>query len=598
MNKFGFRTAKIFIISPLVLALCFYAMISPLYFQGGDSAELVNASYHLFVPHPPGYPLYIWLNHFWLTSTTFSSVFFRASLLSAFFSLCTLTLLFLPLRKNFLLLLIPFVFLGMNPVFVESAVIPDVFSLHGFFVVIVFTLFFSDHRSKDFLIPFVFCLSLTNHHTTILLVPIMVYLLKGFKKITLLGFFCGTVICAIIYLSMLFFHHSHPYSWGNVKDIGSVINHFLRMDYGTFNLSPKGVNQGLKALIFLMKSIVPIGLLLGFIVMRGGRKLILDKKFLISLAVMCLCFIFTLMANVAPENIGEEILKRFHIMPMIILTSIIVYAVGKVEFKNNDKIFIGILIVCTGIFQGYYLKDFLNLRNDSIIQDYSQNIFNGALANRPIIITARGDTDLFGIRYISSFMGNIYEQKVAVITLDMLSYPWFFEKIKLVLPKFDIKNKEEVYIQKELNVDLDILRPNLKNYNFLMTTDYKEGTWFKLVFLPLGRLIKEGQGTFINPSNIENLKINYRPKGVPKGPQHYTKGFLFYQYSHIYMAEAYHHWENKNLIKSKLEWEKAIQIVPFALPAMINLCAYISNKYNFCQEEKFKELEKDTKGFY
>ncbi len=583
---------------PLVLISCFYFLIGPVYFQGGDTAELVNASYHLFVPHPPGYPLYIWLQHFWLNIASFSTVFFRASILSIFFSFCTLCFLWIPLRKNILLLIIPFVMLGMNPDFVESTVLPDVFSLHGMFVAGILTAFYYDLRWKDFLIPFLFCLSFTNHHTTILLFPVLIYQLKDFKNASLIGLLCGTVSCILIYFSILYMDHSHPYSWGNIKDVSSIIDHFLRKDYGTFSLSAKGSNQGVKALVFLLQSIAPSILLIAFLFFRGGKKLFSDKKNLVTCVVLILSFVFTSMGNIVPEQVGEEVLKRFHVMPLVILASLTVYILQLIEFRRRDKIILSVFMLCTCIYQSYHLKDFLNLRNDSIIEDYSRNLFEGALKNGPALISANSDTAFFGIRYVSAFSGNILKQNIAVITPEMFFHPWFNDKVKLQLPDFNLSNTEKVYQQKRLNIVEDIIRPNLKMHNFLMTSTYKHGTWFQLVFLPLGRLLKEGNGTSFDKANEEDLKINYRPLEVPKGPQHFTKGFLFYQYTHIHMAQAYHFLVANDLIKAKTELKKAIQKVKFALPAKLNLCIDYPNQYDFCEKVELEKLASETKGFY
>jgi hypothetical protein len=131
-----------------------------------------------------------------------------------------------------------------------------------------------------------------------------------------------------------------------------------------------------------------------------------------------------------------------------------------------------------------------------------------------------------------------------------------------------------------------------------MTTDYKEGTWFKLVFLPLGRVLRAEQGTYFDSNSVDDLKNNNRPLEIPRGSQHYTKGFLYYQYSHFHMAQAYHYWSINQPEKAKAEWENSIKKVNYALPAMANLCNHFPNTYDFCQVERLKELEKETKGFY
>ena len=58
--------------------LLFYSCLLSLFIQGWDTAELVAAGYHRLNPHPPGYPLYIWLQHSWTHLFPVSTVFWRA----------------------------------------------------------------------------------------------------------------------------------------------------------------------------------------------------------------------------------------------------------------------------------------------------------------------------------------------------------------------------------------------------------------------------------------------------------------------------------------------------------------------------------------
>src|SRR5437868_11212825 len=84
MKKLGFWICFILIFAWIGGA---YFRALPSTVQMGDTGELVAAAEKLLVVHPPGYPLWIWLQHFFLQWTDGASVFFRASLLNMFFSL-------------------------------------------------------------------------------------------------------------------------------------------------------------------------------------------------------------------------------------------------------------------------------------------------------------------------------------------------------------------------------------------------------------------------------------------------------------------------------------------------------------------------------
>src|SRR5688572_5797567 len=106
-----------------------YFLSLPEFIQGGDTAELVAAGYQRLVAHPPGYPIWIWLQYVWTHLLQFGSIFWRASLLNSVFALVTLGILGWPHRKDpvKLALLLPLV--GFATAFSEAAVLPDVFSL-------------------------------------------------------------------------------------------------------------------------------------------------------------------------------------------------------------------------------------------------------------------------------------------------------------------------------------------------------------------------------------------------------------------------------------------------------------------------------------
>ena len=139
---------KVFSITLFLVTVMFFS-ISPKFIQGGDTAELVNASYHLFVPHPPGYPLFLWLQHFWTHLLTVSTVFWRASILNSIFGITALYFVTRPQRSSIfgILLLLS---LASQAEFIEASVLPDVFALHGLLVAVFCWVYFYKNTSLRF----------------------------------------------------------------------------------------------------------------------------------------------------------------------------------------------------------------------------------------------------------------------------------------------------------------------------------------------------------------------------------------------------------------------------------------------------------------
>ncbi len=582
-----------FFIGPLVLAVLYLALL-PLHIQGGDTAELVTASYHRLVPHPPGYPLFLWLEHIWTHVFSVSTVFWRASLLSSIFGWLALIFMVYPLRKSYLAVL-PFILLGLNQEFLESSVLPDVFSLHALIVsLFLFVYLFVDETKKYFLVPFLFFLSAANHHTTIFLLPCLVIcfwegMKSGEGKRLVLGAGVGFIVTSLLYLSLMLCHPEHALSWGNLTGFSELVAHVLRLDYGTFKLSSTNTGEPLEAFFFFFKTLLPFLPLLIYSVYRLGK---FNLKMLGLGFAVILTFLFPLMMNVSPSMMGPEVLKRFHVMPLVLVMFFIVMMLKTLEMNKKN---LGLLLVLMApvLFVNFWqLPANFGLRSDSVIEDYSRTMYQMASKNRPVIVMTDNDSSYFGIRSIQAFEGSLKDE-IFVLSAPLLFNRWYSPKITQILPSFVLPNKERIVSTRELNIADDIVKPNLETLHFLTNKDYKTGEGYKVTFMELGRLVEKGSGVHFSDDVFKN-------RTVPdfSGPQAFTKGYLFYQYAHYYFAKGHAVSVSGDEVAAKEIWLKSIEVVPFAFPAMMILCQNKSEKYPFCEDRNLQEMEQKTKGFF
>jgi hypothetical protein len=101
----------------------------------GDTAKFQFIGKVLGVPHAPGYPLYVILNHFF-TLIPIKSVAFRANLMSAVFSVLTLLVLYFFISLLVKKVEISFFFtlsFAFTYSFWSHAVVAEVYSLNAFF---------------------------------------------------------------------------------------------------------------------------------------------------------------------------------------------------------------------------------------------------------------------------------------------------------------------------------------------------------------------------------------------------------------------------------------------------------------------------------
>jgi hypothetical protein len=594
---------KITLVAPLVLLAFFYFAISPLYIQGGDTAELVAAGYFRWIPHPPGYPLYVWLQHIWTHLIPFKTVFWRASILSSILGILSLSLMTTWLTNKKFLFCFPVLLLGLNSQFIESSVLPDVFSLHTLFICLSgFYFLFSLNRKKDLYLVIILALSLANHHTTFFLFPCFLYLTfinltdKKMNAQFVTYSLVGVLICFSLYLSLFLCNPEHPFSWGTINDLNKLWLHFARADYGTFSLAATDKSYSNKAFVFLIKNLLPFLIFLLTVVLlrfRQNRAIIKDPRFTAWGLSIFVCILFSFLMNVDPVHAGAEVLRRFHVMPMVMICILAFYLIREVNLdKKNISILILSILPCLAI-NLYQAPGFVGLRNDSVIEDYSNNIFNAAIANSPSLIVIDSDSAYFGVRYIQSFHNTGFSANSTVIALPMLFHPWYVEKIKKIVPLFVIPHYSKIMSKRILHQDNDVIVPNINQIRFFFNRNYKDGSNYKVTFFPLGRMIEKGEGVEFkfSPPLITNI-----PNFFNKGPQHFSKNKLYYEYSHFYLAHGAKMFAEKKIKGAQEDWESALKIVPYAYPAMNNLCEKISKEYSFCSQLEF--FKKFTSGFY
>ena len=129
--------------------LLFYVVLQSVSIYGGDAGDLVSAAYVFGVAHPPGYPLYTFLG--WLlTRLPIATVAWRVTLLSSLPAAATIGMLYLLLQKlirSRSIALIAVMTFGFSYLFWLYASVPEVFSLHIFFITLCAYLFYEYHQT-------------------------------------------------------------------------------------------------------------------------------------------------------------------------------------------------------------------------------------------------------------------------------------------------------------------------------------------------------------------------------------------------------------------------------------------------------------------
>lgn len=383
--------------SPEAIILLFlfilFSMTAPYTVQSGDTGELVTNSYYLRVSHPPGYPLWTLLYHAPVRYLSFLTPFHAAALFTSLISCLWLGVLLFRFRNKESLSII--LVLATSMVFWRYSVLPDVFSLHMFFLVLVFLAFLDPGLLNRKWIVFLISLSVVNHHTIVFAFPLYVYTLtKGdTKKKCLYSLFFG-FLAGSMYFLLLTFHTEDYGSWGNLKSVSDVWNHFLRSEYGTFNLQSNTTKGESPWFSFFVKNFVTNSwsLVVAFFYLCI-RHLALIKRYWSQICILIFCiviyFLMFVFGNVMSlDGFGETIFERFLMQPSLFIFFIVLLLVNTPGTKLPQWLVLLFLVNAgLNISQNFQAN---NYSKNTVIEDLAINNFS-ILPQNSVLLT-QGDS--------------------------------------------------------------------------------------------------------------------------------------------------------------------------------------------------------------
>jgi tetratricopeptide (TPR) repeat protein len=149
----------------------------------GDSGELTAAAFALGIPHNSGYPLYVHLGKLF-SMLPLGHVAYRLNLMSAVFAVLTVWLVFSFIKErtdSFVSAFVAASSLAFAPVFWSQTVCAEVYTLHAFFVAVLFRLLWAWDENQTFstlaLLAFVTGISFANHLQTVMLAPAVLFVI-------------------------------------------------------------------------------------------------------------------------------------------------------------------------------------------------------------------------------------------------------------------------------------------------------------------------------------------------------------------------------------------------------------------------------------
>lgn len=472
------KTLRFIRFNCLGLATCFallilYIWLVPGYVLGGDNGEFVALSRIDGVAHPPGYPLYV--EYLRLFSNISPNPARSAGIATAFLGYIQLLILYFSITSlgcsRYIASLV-ICFFGASSLSVYLNTHAEVFALNGLIVSVVLLLLVSASRISPFVgLPFVafaFGAGLSNHHTIILVLPAVlcsawVYLsrLKNNRRIFLL---LVSAFFFVLGLSpyLLLFHSSLEYggnimSWGIIREWDDLAHHFLRRDYGTFDLGASGQGVLYERQLFLLweslywcwNILLPFALVsfLHWAISFRSRAISSWSWLSVWLSILLSGPVIVLRFN----NDFPAIVERFHALPILIMVLPVAHGLalscdywnlfyvryfplGKNEINARlSPAFAGIAFVLASSFLGCFNYAIAAKRIAGSLSPEVHNLaINGTkyLPERSIVLVY-GDHQTWGFNALQNAFH--YRDDLIVISPAMLAHYWYARRVEHVL---------------------------------------------------------------------------------------------------------------------------------------------------------------------
>lgn len=560
----------------LTFFICSIVYIShlPWTVQMGDTGELVSDGYNLFVAHPPGYPLFTLLVYLFTHGLQIGTVFWRAALMNQFFSSALILLLLFWLRKTPWMGMGLALLLATSRLFWKFSVLPEVFILNGLIAAGILTLYFERSlRGYRPWISLLFFLGLGHHLTIVFMFPVVAHALYLDRRERRTWLICGlgVMVAVGLYCSLMQFHPTNFWSWGEVNSLKSVWRHFIRADYGTFKLvnstEPSSFIDNISRFWSeTWPSFVPLVAVL-LCTIRARWK---EKPTPAEIAgVMCLSLyllVFFGMSNLELIGFRIETFDRFSIFPQVLICFLVARLLLKLDLSNTVRAgLVGVFAL--GAFVNYVrFSAANNFSKNSIIEDYALKLLHQAPSEKPVTLWTISDTRYNALLYTQQVLG--VRKDIVIVHPSMLFFRWYALKAMqagLVVRYIPTRSRD---------IDLDdFVTDNLQKFTILATTIPLENSQrYHITYLKLGQLIEPGTGVDFAP-DLERWTSRSKI-GITTTPTTEYDVFrdMWNEYGIYHFKKADRFFVERNYVEAKAELLKSLALAPWSQTTKANLC--------------------------
>ena len=416
-------------LSPLVPLVLLYLACLPSTVQDLDTGELVANAWQLAVVHPPGMPLFIWLQHGVTHLVPWGSVFWRACLSNVGLAGVTLAcILWLacadsseaepgdavgaPAWAAWSLVLAP---LALSRLFWGYTVRPDVFMANGCILALLLAghLFGPVGPRRALGLSLGLALGAGFHQSIVFAAPLVLHAHWEARAWRTAGASAlgAAAILAASHLSLLWMHPDAADAWGQLQTTGDVLDHLLRRAYGTLQLDGHGTaspwGRNLLALGRALWTSMPIALGLALAPLLPGAgwtsmSAPAWRRYVLAWGT-CLAYVLVFFALANADS--PRVLERFFLFPMVMLAGLA--AASLRALRPSRRRLLLPLGLAASLLSLSHLPQALEenqLAQDTIIEDYARNLLEMLPADGRSVLLVDGDSRIYALRYVQSVL--------------------------------------------------------------------------------------------------------------------------------------------------------------------------------------------------
>jgi dolichyl-phosphate-mannose-protein mannosyltransferase len=428
----------------------------------GDTPELITAAAILGVPHPPGYPLFTMLGHFF-SLIPFGPIPFRVNLVAVICDALTVGIIFftaLRLSRSHLASAMAALVLTVVPTFWRWSLVAEVFPLNNLLAgVLIFLLVIwheEPHRAGVLIAAsFVAGLALTNHQTIVLLGPACCFVLWQRRAVLwmrpqLLAI-CIVAFCVgllpYVYVPWASAHHP-AWNWGNVSSLRDLITLIARKSYGSHRLVGTASYMGGSPFARIIALCMSFGPAAGTLILLGAVQAYRRQRWYFwfsLLAFFCAgpMFVWITNLNLATAPSALFVLQRFFLLPQVVVAPLMALGILLIsEFIASSTsvlparslpLVAGALLIILAVSVASTYRRVDQSRN-RIARSYCEDVF--ATVEPHGILLTTGDGVTIPLMYLS-----VVERRrpdVALITPPLLPADWYLRHLRARYPDLTV----------------------------------------------------------------------------------------------------------------------------------------------------------------